>query len=51
MRERVWASANVRLEVVTLDTDTTMHTLYGQQMGKRKSYNPKNKAKRAANQC
>jgi hypothetical protein len=27
MRERVWAAANVKLEVVTLDTDTTVHTL------------------------
>jgi hypothetical protein len=43
MRERVWEAANVRLEVVTIDTDTTVHTLYGLQMGGRKSYNPKNK--------
>ena len=27
MRERVWAAANVRLAAVTLDTDTTVHTL------------------------
>jgi hypothetical protein len=47
LRERVWAAANVKLEVVTLDTDTTVHTLYGQQMGGRKSYNPKNKGKRS----
>ncbi|MDP2997707.1 MAG: transposase [Bryobacterales bacterium] len=45
MRERVWAAANVKLEVVTIDTDTTVHTLYGRQMGGRKSYNPKNKGK------
>ena len=45
MRKRVWAAANVRLKSVTLDTDTTVHTLYGQQMGGRKSYNPKNKGK------
>src|SRR6266481_8547613 len=31
MRERVWAAANVKLETVTLDTDTTVHTLYGKQ--------------------
>jgi len=43
LRERVWAAANVKLKVVTIDTDTTVHTLYGQQMGGRKSYNPKNK--------
>jgi len=47
LRERVWAAANVKLEIVTLDTDTTVHTLYGQQMGGRKSYNPKNKGKRS----
>jgi hypothetical protein len=43
MRERVWEAANVRLHSVTLDTDTTVHTLYGRQMGARESYNPKNK--------
>ena len=47
MRERVWEGANVKLKVVTLDTDTTVHTLYGQQMGGRKSYNPKNKGKKS----
>jgi len=45
MRERVWAAANVQLVVATLDTDTTVHTIYGRQMGGRKSYNPKNKGK------
>src|SRR4029077_3742612 len=29
------------------DTDTTVHTLYGRQMGARKSYNPKNKGKKS----
>ena len=47
LRERVWAAANVKLEVVTIDTDTTVHTLYGQQMGGRKSYNPKNRGKKS----
>ena len=47
LRERVWAAANVKLETVTIDTDTTVHTLYGQQMGGRKSYNPKNKGKKS----
>jgi len=47
MRERVWAAANVLLETVTVDTDTTVHTLYGRQMGGRKSYNPKNKGKKS----
>jgi hypothetical protein len=47
MRQRVWEAANVKLEVVTMDTDTTVHTLYGQQMGGRKSYNPNNKGKKS----
>ena len=47
MRERVWAAANVQLETVVIDTDTTVHTLYGKQMGGRKGYNPKNKGKKS----
>jgi hypothetical protein len=47
LRERVWAAANVKLERVIIDTDTTVHTLYGRQMGGRKSYNPKNKGKKS----
>jgi hypothetical protein len=47
MRQRVWEAANVKLATVTLDTDTTVHTIYGQQMGGRKSYNPKNKGKKS----
>src|ERR1022692_2400048 len=47
MRERVWAAANVHLDEVTVDTDTTVHTLFGNQMGGRKSYNPKNKGKKS----
>jgi hypothetical protein len=38
----------VGLRAVTLDTDTTVHTLFGQQMGGRKGYNPKNKGKKSA---
>ena len=47
MRERVWQAAHVGLTAVTLDTDTTVHTLFGNQMGGRKSYNPKNKGKKS----
>jgi len=47
MRERVWEAANVQLTEVTLDTDTTVHTLFGNQMGARKSYNPKSKGKKS----
>ncbi len=47
MRQRVWQAAHVQLTEVTLDTDTTVHTLFGNQMGARKSYNPKNKGKKS----
>ena len=47
MRERVWEAAHVKLATVTLDTDTTVHTLFGNQMGGPKSYNPKNKGKKS----
>ena len=47
MRERVWEAAHVGLTVVTLDTDTTVHTLFGNQMGGRKSYNRKNKGQKS----
>ncbi len=47
LREAVWAAGNVALRSVTIDTDTTVHTLYGKQMGGRKSYNPKNKGKKS----
>jgi len=47
LRQRVWEAANVRLNAVVLDTDTTVHTLFGNQMGARKGYNPKNKGKKS----
>jgi hypothetical protein len=47
MRQRVWEAAHVKLTDVTLDTDTTVHTVYGKQMGARKSYNPKNRGKKS----
>jgi Transposase DDE domain group 1 len=47
MREAIWAAGNIQLKSVTIDTDTTVHTLYGNQMGARKSYNPKNKGKKS----
>jgi hypothetical protein len=45
LRQRVWEAAHVRLTAVTLDTDTTVHTLFGHQMGARRGYNPKHKGK------
>jgi len=45
MRQRVWEAANVRLRAVVLDTDTTVYTLFGDQMGARKGYKRKQKGK------
>jgi hypothetical protein len=47
MRKRVWAAAHVRFRQITLDTDTTVHTVYGEQMGGRISYAPKKKGARS----
>ena len=47
MRQRVWEAANVGLKEVTLDTDTTVQTVYGRQMGARKGYNPKHRGKKS----
>jgi hypothetical protein len=32
LRERVWEAANVRLKSITLDTDITVHTVYGRHL-------------------
>ena len=47
MRQRVWEAAHVKLTTVTLDTDTTVPTLFGHQMGPRKGYNPKHREKKS----
>jgi hypothetical protein len=47
MRQWVWEAAHLCLKAVTLDTDTTVHTLFGQQMGARKGYNPQHKGKKS----
>jgi hypothetical protein len=47
MRQRVWEAAHVGLEEVTLDTDTTVQTVYGNQMGARKGYNPQHRGKKS----
>lgn len=47
MRNRVWEAAHVQLTEVALDTDTTVHTVFGHQMGARKGYNPKNRGKKS----
>jgi hypothetical protein len=48
LRQRVWEAAHVALEEVTLDTDTTVQTVYGRRkMGARKGYNPSHRGKRS----
>jgi hypothetical protein len=47
MRERVWAAANVQLDTIAVDCDNTVHTLFGNQIGGRRGYNPKNKGKKS----
>jgi hypothetical protein len=47
MRQRVWEAAYVELKEVTLDTDTTVQTVYGRQMGARKGYNPQHRGKKS----
>jgi Transposase DDE domain group 1 len=47
MRQRVWEAAHVALKEITLDTDTTVQTVYGRQMGARKGYNPQHRGKRS----
>lgn len=47
MRQRVWEAAHVELKEVTLDTDTTVQTVYGRKMGARKGYNPKHRGKKS----
>jgi len=47
LRERVWPAGHVGLTAITLDTDTTVHTLFGNQMGARQGYHPKNKGKKS----
>lgn len=47
MMARVWEALNLSFSRITIDTDTTVNTVYGKQMGAKKGYNPKNKGKRS----
>jgi hypothetical protein len=44
---RVWEAGQLRLERVHVDTDSTVNTVYGAQMGGRKAYNPGQKGKKS----
>ena len=37
----------MQLATITVDTNTAAHTLFGNRMGARKDYNPKNKGKKS----
>ena len=50
LRERVREAANLPLPRIRLDTDTTVNTLYGRQMGVRRSCNSENKGKKKSYQ-
>ena len=47
MRQRVWEAAHVGLKEVTLDTDTTVQTVSGRQMGARKGITQNTAGRRA----
>lgn len=47
MMARVWEALNLSFSRITIDTDTTVNTLFGKQMGAKKGYNPKNKGKKS----
>ena len=51
MRQRVWEAAHVRLRSVTLDTDTTVHTLFGQAMGAARPTIRSTRGRRATSPC
>jgi len=44
---RMWQALGLKRHTITIDTDTTVNTVYGRQVGARKSYNPKNRGKRS----
>jgi len=46
LRERVWLLCGLSYKRIHLSTDTTVTTLYGDQEGGRKGYNPRNRGKK-----
>jgi hypothetical protein len=47
LRERVWLLCGLNYKKIHLSIDTTVETLYGNQQGGRKGYNPKNRSKKS----
>jgi hypothetical protein len=46
LRERVWQLSGLTYQKIHLSIDTTVNTLYGDQQGGRKGYNPKNRGQK-----
>ncbi len=46
LRERVWQQCGLKYRKIHVSLDTTVETLYGNQQGGRKGYNPKNRGKK-----
>jgi nitroreductase len=46
LRERVWQQCQLKYQKIHVSADTTAKTIYGNQQGGRKGYNPKNRGKK-----
>jgi len=46
LRERLWQQCGLQYERIHVSIDTTVETVYGNQQGIRKGYNPRNRGKR-----
>lgn len=46
LRERAWQQCKLSYELIHLDIDTTVETIYGNQQGGRKGHNPKARGKK-----
>ncbi|UCG65303.1 MAG: hypothetical protein JSW12_22410 [Deltaproteobacteria bacterium] len=46
LRERVWQQCHLKYQKIHASIDTTAETIYGNQQGGRKGYNPQHKGKR-----
>jgi hypothetical protein len=47
LRERVWLLCGLDYKKIHLSLDTTVETIYGNQQGGRKGYNPRNRGKKS----
>lgn len=47
LRERVWQQCHLKYQKIHVSADTTVDTVYGNQQGARKGYNPQHRGKKA----